>query len=301
MKDDVQNMIKNKYAIYKRSKHNEGVSTQDRVLRLLYGNRAGRMVLGWLIRPEVSKLVGRFMDTGLSRIMINPFIKKNDIDISVCQKNEFDSYNDFFKRKLVPGTRVVDMTDEGFVSPCDSRLTVYDIEDTELQTFNIKDSEYTVASLLRDKKLARHYRGGKLWLFRLCVDDYHRYIYNVSGKQSDVRRIEGLYHTVNPIASEYYDIYKENTREYCLIRTEDAGTVVDMEVGALLVGRIVNRYVDSTDVRRGEEKGYFEFGGSTIILLTQKDKVTPLGRIVENSRKDIETRVRQGELVGYVS
>lgn len=300
MKDDVQNMIKNKYAIYKRSKHNEGVSTQDRVLRLLYGNRAGRMVLGWLIRPEVSKLVGRFMDTGLSRIMINPFIKKNDIDISVCQKNEFDSYNDFFKRKLVPGTRVVDMTDEGFVSPCDSRLTVYDIEDTERQTFNIKDSEYTVASLLRDKKLARHYRGGKLWLFRLCVDDYHRYIYNVSGKQSDVRRIEGLYHTVNPIASEYYDIYKENTREYCLIRTEDAGTVVDMEVGALLVGRIVNRYVDSTDVRRGEEKGYFEFGGSTIILLIQKDKVAPLDRIVENSRKDIETRVRQGELVGYV-
>lgn len=301
MKDDVQNMIKNKYAIYKRSKHNEGVSTQDRVLRLLYGNRAGRMVLGWLIRPEVSKLVGRFMDTGLSRIMINPFIKKNDIDLSLCQKNEFESYNDFFKRKLVPGARTIDTTDEGFVSPCDSRLTVYDIEDTERQTFNVKDSEYTVASLLRDKKLARHYRGGKLWLFRLCVDDYHRYIYNVSGKQSDVRRIEGVYHTVNPIASEYYDIYKENTREYCLIRTENAGTVVDMEVGALLVGRIVNRYVDSTDVRRGEEKGYFEFGGSTIILLTQKDKVTPLGRIVENSRKDIETRVRQGELVGYVS
>ena len=259
------------------------------------------MVLGWLIRPEVSKLVGRFMDTGLSRIMINPFIKKNDIDLSLCQKNEFESYNDFFKRKLVPGARTIDTTDEGFVSPCDSRLTVYDIEDTERQTFNIKDSEYTVASLLRDKKLARHYRGGKLWLFRLCVDDYHRYIYNVSGKQSDVRRIEGVYHTVNPIASEYYDIYKENTREYCLIRTENAGTVVDMEVGALLVGRIVNRYVDSTDVRRGEEKGYFEFGGSTIILLTQKDKVTPLGRIVENSRKDIETRVRQSELVGYVS
>ena len=233
-------------------------------------------------------------------IQNHPFIKKNDIDISVCQKNEFDSYNDFFKRKLVPGARTIDMTDEGFVSPCDSRLTVYDIEDTERQTFNIKDSEYTVASLLRDKKLARHYRGGKLWLFRLCVDDYHRYIYNVSGKQSDVRRIEGLYHTVNPIASEYYDIYKENTREYCLIRTQDAGTIIDMEVGALLVGRIVNRYVDSTDVRRGEEKGYFEFGGSTIILLIQKDKVAPLDRIVENSRKDIETRVRQGELVGYV-
>lgn len=293
-------MIKNKYARYKRSEYTEGVSTQDRVLRILYGNRAGRMVLGWLIRPEVSKIVGRFMDTGLSKLMITPFIRKNDIDISLCQKKEYDSYNDFFKRRLVPGARTIDMTADGFVSPCDSRLTVYDIEDTERQTFNIKDSEYTVASLLRDRKLAEHYRGGKLWLFRLCVDDYHRYIYNVSGKQSDVRRIEGLYHTVNPIASEYYDIYKENTREYCLIRTENAGTIIDMEVGALLVGRIVNIYAECTDVRRGEEKGYFEFGGSTIILLTQKDKVTPLNRITENSRKDIETRVRQGELVGHI-
>lgn len=293
-------MIKKKYARYKGSKHMEGMSSQDRVLRLLYGNRAGRMVLKWLIRPEISEIVGRFMDSGLSRFMINPFIRKNNIDISICQKCEFDSYNDFFKRKLVAGSRPVDKTSSGFISPCDSRLTVYDIEDTDRQVFNIKDSEYTVASLLRDKKLAERYRGGKLWLFRLCVDDYHRYIYNVSGKQSDIRRIDGVYHTVNPIASEYYDIYKENTREYCLIRTENAGTIVDMEVGALLVGRIVNRYETSTEIRCGDEKGYFEFGGSTVILITQKDKVTPLNRITANSSKDVETRVRQGELVGFV-
>lgn len=293
-------MTKKKYARYKRSKHMEGMSAQDRVLRLLYGNRAGRLVLEWLIRPEISEIVGRFMDSGLSRFMITPFIRKNNIDTSICQKREFDSYNDFFKRKLAAGYRPVDKTSSGFISPCDSRLTVYDIEDTDRQVFNIKDSEYTVASLLRDKTLAERYRGGKLWLFRLCVDDYHRYIYNVSGMQSDIRRIDGVYHTVNPIASEYYDIYKENTREYCLIRTGNAGTIIDMEVGALLVGRIVNRYEESTEIRCGEEKGYFEFGGSTIILITQKDKVTPLDRITENSLKDVETRVRQGELVGFV-
>lgn len=293
-------MINKKYARYKRSKHMEGMSSQDRVLRMLYGNRAGNVVLKWLIRPEISEIVGRFMDSGLSRFMITPFIRKNNIDISICQKHEFDSYNDFFKRKLVAGSRPVEKTNSGFISPCDSRLTVYDIDDTDRQVFNIKDSEYTVASLLRDKKLAERYRGGKLWLFRLCVDDYHRYIYNVSGMQSDIRRIDGVYHTVNPIASDYYDIYKENTREYCLIRTENAGTIIDMEVGALLVGRIVNRYEKSTEIRLGDEKGYFEFGGSTIILITQKDKVMPLNRIVVNSSKDVETRVRQGELVGFV-
>ena len=293
-------MINRKYARYKRSKHMEGMSSQDRVLRMLYGNRAGDVVLKWLIRPEISEIVGRFMDSGLSRFMITPFIRKNNIDISICQKHEFDSYNDFFKRKLVAGSRPVEKTNSGFISPCDSRLTVYDIDDTDRQVFNIKDSEYTVASLLRDKKLAERYRGGKLWLFRLCVDDYHRYIYNVSGMQSDIRRIDGVYHTVNPIASDYYDIYKENTREHCLIRTENAGTIIDMEVGALLVGRIVNRYEKSTEIRLGDEKGYFEFGGSTIILITQKDKVMPLNRIVVNSSKDVETRVRQGELVGFV-
>lgn len=291
-------MKKREKVIYRKSVHTEGLSFQDKILRILYGNRAGRILLSLLIRPEISIVAGMLMDSSLSKLAIRPFVRRNHIDMSMCRKTEFSSYNDFFKRKLIAGARPVDDTVHGFISPCDGRLTVYDIADTHSSLFNIKDSEYTVEALLRDKKLAERYRGGKLWLFRLCVDDYHRYIYNVDGVQSYVRRIDGVYHTVNPIAGEYYDIYKENTREYCVIKTTDMGTVVDMEVGALLVGRIENRYNGSRRVRRGEEKGNFAFGGSTIIILTQKDRATPIVEIARNSRAGKETRIRQGEIVG---
>ena len=290
-------------AKYKRSHISDGLSSQDKFLRKLYGTKAGRMLLKVLIRPEISICSGWLMDRPVSKIAIRPFIKKNNIDMSKCVKNidEFESYNDFFKRKITADARITDDTEFGFVSPCDGRLTVYNIYDTASAKFNIKDSQYSLEQLLRDKQLAQRYKGGRLWLFRLCVDDYHRYIYNVDGIQSEVRRIDGVYHTVNPIASEYYKIYKENTREYCLIKTRDAGTIVFMEVGALLVGKIENHFVRRHRVMKGQEKGNFAFGGSTIILLTQKNAVEPFGRILENSARHVETKVIQGELVGYIN
>lgn len=286
------------YARYSARKNVQGASGQDILLGKLYGTVLGRMLLSVLVRPSVSNIAGWMMDRKVSKIAIKPFVKKNAIDMSMCEKSDFDSYNDFFMRKLVDGARPISDVPGGFVSPCDSRLTVYSIEDSDRAVFNIKNSEYTLSELLRDRKLAERYKGGKLWLFRLCVDDYHRYIYNVDGIQSDVRRINGIYHTVNPIASKYYPIYKENTRQYCLIKTDDMGTVLVMEVGAMLVGRIENSHMHSCRVQRGSEKGNFAFGGSTIILLTQEDRVVPLYEIEQNSLRGIESKVRQGSLVG---
>jgi len=114
-----------------------------------------------------------------------------------------------------------------------------------------------------------------LWQLRLSVDDYHRYIYPVSGRRSHERTINGVFHTVQPIALEHCPVYKENTRKYCIIKTNEFGTILMMEVGAMMVGRITNHEAEPGYVTRGEEKGYFEFGGSTIILLTQKGAVLP--------------------------
>ena len=151
--------------------------------------------------------------------------------------------------------------------------------------------------LLRNRKLAELYAGGYLWVFRLSVEDYHRYIYIDRGVESKPVRIPGVYHTVNPVANDEVPVYKENTREYSLLRTENFGTVLQMEVGALLVGKIVNHRRGNV-VRRGQEKGMFAFGGSTILLMTQKGKVSPDRDLMEYSRKGIETMVRQGETVG---
>lgn len=270
-------------------------SLQDRFLEVLYRSRTGRILLKPLVSPMISKLGGKILDSGASRMLIRPFIRSNSIDMTDYEEKKYTSYNDFFKRKLAPGARIIEEKPEILISPCDSRLSVYRIE--EASSFFIKQTPYTVQSLLKSSRLAKAYAGGYLWVFRLCVDDYHRYIYVDQGKVSGSRRIQGVFHTVNPIANDHFPIYKENTREYSLLCSENFGTILQMEVGALLVGKIENR-PGNRNVHRGEEKGNFAFGGSTIILMTQAGKVLPDEDILRNSSKGIETRVKLGEHVG---
>lgn len=268
---------------------------QDRLLEKLYGSTAGRCLLRPLVSPVVSKIGGRFLDSRISALAVEPFIRKNGIDMRDYEKKQYVSYNDFFTRKLRPGGRTMDTDPVHFISPCDCRLSVYPIEPGLEVT--VKNTPYTVGSLLRDEKLAGHFAEGYLWLFRLSVDDYHRYIYVDNGRESVRRRIPGVLHTVNPVANDIYPIYKENTREYSLMRSEHFGTLLIMEVGALMVGKIENRPV-CTHVSRGQEKGNFAFGGSTIIYLTQKDKVFPDIDLLMNSVDGIETKVQIGSRIG---
>ena len=196
---------------------------------------------------------------------------------------------------MLPGKRNIEKEENILISPCDSRLSVYKISDHNV--FSIKNTRYTVKSLLRNQKLAKLYDGGYIWIFRLSVEDYHRYIYVDNGKVSGNIRIPGIFHTVNPIANDHYPIYKENTREYSLLKSKNFGLLLQMEVGALLVGRIENKPGRKT-VQRGEEKGNFAFGGSTVILMTQKNQVCPDKDILKYSLRGIETKVKLGERVG---
>ena len=102
---------------------------------------------------------------------------------------------------------------------------------------------------------------------------------------------------MNPIANDYVPVYKENAREFSLLCSDHFGTILMMEVGAMLVGKIENRH-QAARVRRGQEKGNFAFGGSTIVLLTQKGKAMPDPDIWENSQQGIETKVKLGESIG---
>ena len=271
---------------------------QDVFLQKLYGTALGRKLLSVLVQPVVSRIAGRFMDSGLSAVLVSPFVQKNHIDLSQYEKKEFTSYNDFFTRKIRPSSRPFAEAAEAFTAPCDSKLSVYPI--TEEAQFCIKDTQYTMERLTRSKRVAKEYEGGILCVFRLTVDDYHRYAFVDDGELSREFHIPGVYHTVNPVAGEYYPIYKENTREFCIQKSRHFGRLLLMEVGALLVGRIVNHDVEQT-VSRGEEKGYFEFGGSTIILLTQKGAVLPRKNILYRSARGEETRIRQGEKIGKVN
>lgn len=269
-----------------------------RAAELLYGTALGRFLLRGLCRPWFSRLGGRLLDTRLSAWAVGPFIRAHDIDMTGCEKRKFHSFNDFFTRRLIPAARPVDSMPGSFVSPCDGRLTVWPVDGEG--RFPVKGTDYTLAGLLKDAALAERYAGGLLWLFRLCPEDYHRYIYPVDGVRGPAVCLPGALHTVRPLERGQRPVYHENTREYCLLETEAFGRLVMMEVGAMLVGRIENRpWVNP--VRRGQEKGNFAFGGSTIIVLTPPGAARPLPDIAAASAQGMETFVKLGQKVGEKS
>lgn len=257
----------------------------------LYRTVVGRALLRVLIRPWVSRLTGWLLNRRPSALLIRPFVRRQGIDLTQYEPGPWRSYNAFFCRRIRPECRPFEPNPARLPAPCDGRLTVCPIgADTR---FTVKGTDYTFESLTRSAALAEKYRGGWLLLFRLTVADYHRYSYVADGTVGETVRLPGVFHTVRPAAAAACPIYKENTREYTTLSTERFGDLLLMEVGAMLVGRIVNRPTAGA-VRRGEERGHFEFGGSTVIVCVEPGRFVP-----DRARlTGTETTVRMGESLG---
>ena len=264
-------------------------------LELLYGTAPGRAALRVLTRPGLSRAAGRYLNTALSRVHIAPFVRKNRIDLTQYGGAPYRSFNDFFTRLILSGLRPFDGAAEALCSPCDGRLTAYELG--EGAAFTVKSVRYDLPALLRDGALAASFAGGWALVYRLCVDDYHRYAWFDGGAPGPATTLPGVLHTVRPAATERRPVYCENSREYVLLQSDRFGPAVQMEVGAMMVGKISNRPL-SARVERGTEKGIFEFGGSTVIVLLQAGRAALRPDILAASAAGAETRVLQGERVG---
>ncbi len=264
-------------------------------LTFLYKTIPGRVFLKLLTTRAVSKAAGAFLDSRCSAFLIKSFVQKNGIILDDYQTDGIKTFNQFFRRKIKNDRRPYDMEESHLAAPCDGLLSVWNIKaDTVIP---VKQSQYTIQSLLKDETLASEYKDGLCLVFRLCVDNYHRYAYVDSGKKGPNIFIPGILHTVRPIALEASPVFTENCREYTVIESPVFGKLVQMEVGAMLVGRIVNLEGEGTAVR-GKEKGFFEYGGSTIIVLLKKDAAVINENILKNSATGIETPVKMGEQIG---
>lgn len=275
----------------------EEVSTsQDQLLEKIYTSSLGRSFMKPFTSPVCSRILGALLSTRLSSCLIVPFVKKYNIQMEDYKSSFYQSYNDFFSREVKPEKRPIDGEVASIISPADGKLSVYPISE-ELH-IKIKHTIYSVTSLLKSETLAAQYEGGYAVVVRLTVDNYHRYCYVADGQKGKNHYIKGVLHTVNPIANDYVPIYKENAREFCRIRTKHFGEIIQMEVGAMMVGKITN-YHQQKKVLKGEEKGKFEFGGSTVVLFVKKDVVDIDADLLENTKNGYETIVKMGERIGY--
>lgn len=273
----------------------DGKKRESASLRFLYGSVPGRVVLRALNGRWLSKLAGKYLDSGLSKHLVKGFVKKNGIDLSEYEKDVFSSFNDCFTRKIKEGKRPFDEDPSALCSPCDGLLSVYDI--TGDAVIPVKQSAYSVSRLLGGCDDAERFEDGVCAVIRLCVDNYHRYAYPDGGTKGENHFIKGRLHTVRPVALERYPVFTENCREWTILHTDNFGDVAMIEVGAMLVGKIKN-HLGAGEFRRGDEKGMFLYGGSTVVLLFEKGKAKLERRFYDATAKGEETPVRMGERIG---
>lgn len=272
----------------------------ESLIRFVYENPVGKPLQFFLKRKFFSALYGGAMDSKHSRRMIDGFIRDNGIDMSESFRpaSAFGTFNEFFIRKLKPDARPFDMSANVLISPADSRLLAFqDIDVRKL--LQVKGLAYALSELVADKELADSYAGGTALVFRLCPLDYHRFHFVDSGIPGPPRQIQGMFHSVNPIALRKVPrLYVENKRCLTTFESDHFGKILYVEVGAMNVGSILQTFKPGLGVHKGEEKGYFKFGGSTVILFLEKGQVRIHEDILALSRKGTESRVLFGESIG---
>ena len=263
----------------------------------LYYNPIGEATLWALAKRKLfSSIYGNMMDRTSSAKKIHPFIEEFDIDMSVAQKQEFNNFNDFFTRKLKADARPVDTISTVVGSPADGKILAY--ADISNSWFFIKGYRFDLSSFLDNPVLAQKYHDGALLIIRLAPVDYHRFHFPLSGNISVNKKIDGDYYSVNPFAlRKKAEIFCLNKREYSILSNPLFGDVVMAEVGATMVGSIIQTF-NGSYVNKGKEKGYFKFGGSTVVLLFEKSKIHIDKDLLTNTANGYETTVKMGERIG---
>ena len=268
-------------------------------LKWAYENPLGKLALhSFVKRPFFSRWYGSRMDNPGSKSKIVPFINDYELDTSEFAETEdnFTSFNEFFYRKLKPGARPLAETEAVF--PADGRHLGFQNVD-EVEGVFIKGQKFDLPRLLGSDTLAKNYAGGSLILSRLCPVDYHRFHFPVSGDASPPQLLNGPLFSVSPIAlARKLGYLWQNKRTLTRIETQDLGTVLMLEIGATCVGSIIQTYEANTVVNKGEEKGYFAFGGSSTITIFEPGKIRLAPDLLENSSRQIETYAKMGDSMG---
>lgn len=267
-------------------------------LNWVYSSPVGMKLLELIIKKKLfSKLYGFFCDSKLSKNKIPSFISDFSIDMSLCEKKpeQYESFNDFFTRKI---TRPIESSLSSLISPGDGKILAYDhIELNKL--VQIKGYTYSFDKLINDSSIASKYSDGTCLILRLSPTDYHRFCFIDNGICEKTKQIKGDYYSVNPIALKTVtELFCKNKREWSIFHSDNFGDVLCIEVGATFVGSIIQTYSPKQRVKKGDEKGYFKFGGSTIILFFEKGKVRIDEDIIIQTKNGYETNVVVGEKIG---
>ena len=264
------------------------------------GSRIGFFIGDMLLNTQFfSRLVGKWLDRAGSRKSVEKLIKKYDLNLDEIEHpvEAYPDFNAFFSRRLKTGMRPFVDDEKVFCSPAVGKVMVFPKLDAETR-IPVKGAYVDIVALMASEESARPYWGGGAMVIRLAPYDYHRYHFPVEGISTLAEEILGRYYLVNPIALEVKpDLLAHNKRMVTYIETEHFGRVMIMEVAGFAIGRIVQTF-EPGSVLRGQEKGYFQYGGSTLVLLFEPGQIIFDDDLVADSRAGVEVQVQTGTQLG---
>ena len=275
----------------------------ENALRWLYTSFLGRFFSRFLIHPLLSRIYGHIQSSALSKRKIVPFIKNFGICMDDFLPSEgrdssdpYSSFNEFFIRRFKEGRRIFTQREK---LPAFAEARYFGHESVNAQTaVPVKGKFLTASQILNHPQWHPFFEAGPLLIARLCPVDYHRFHFPDSGKILDFYPIEGVLHSVNPLALKTHpDILMMNERQVSILETETFGKLAYVEVGAVCVGKICQTFKGKTFIR-GQEKGYFLFGGSTVLVFGEQGKWKPSQDIIENTQRGLETYLHLGTEAG---
>ena len=276
----------------------------EKAVEWLYNTPSGSSVANILARKTLSQVYGAYQNISLSKNKINNFVRSYNIDLGdflpedgLTDENPYNNFNQFFIRRFKDGKRTFTASAEELAAPCEARYYAYDSLDAT-EVVPVKGKYLTAEAILNNSDLAKEFNQGPMLLARLCPVDYHRFHFPDTGEIIEEYPVHGEFHSVNPLAlKKRPSILKDNERYVTILDTENFGKIAYVEVGAMMVGKIVQSH-QGKKFNRGDEKGYFLFGGSTVMIFGQPGKWKPDTELVEHTKQGMETLVQLGERVG---
>lgn len=275
-------------------------------VRLLYGTWLGRLVSSLVAAPPVSRVYGWLQDRPASSRKVAPFIERFQIKMEDFLPEEgrsaaspYSTFNQFFTRRVTAAARPF-ADPPRFPAPCDARYFAYDVVNDAV-SIPVKGASFKASALLRDEAWQAYFEDGPGFIARLCPVDYHRFHFPDDGEVLASWRIPGALHSVNPWALAFRgDIFMINEREVTILQTDSFGKLAFIEVGATCVGKIQQTY-SAKRFSRGDEKGMFLFGGSTVIVIGEQGRWSIDPALLENTARGIETYLKMGRPLGEAS
>lgn len=239
------------------------------------------------------------MDMSFSKYLIKFFVQSHQINLVEAQKNinEFTSFNDFFTRSLKSDARMIDTNPNVLISPADGRILVFPKAHDSMK-FYVKNHVFSLESFIGDSRLYSMFKNASMAIIRLAPVDYHRYHFPYHGTAESPKLIDGDYYSVSPLALKCKpDLFCQNKRMITYVKNEQDRDYLMIEVGATFVGSIIQSFQPDTHVEKSDEKGYFKFGGSTVVLLFKENMIHFDQDLLDNTHHKIETLVKMGERI----